>query len=82
MDWNDLDYETRLNVTEHIFKAITEEPCCSFRRLIYNRLGFSPEAYCILYHAGGMTITNAMVSLELVDILESTVNENVPDTQS
>lgn len=31
----------------------------SFRHLIYDRLGFGPEAYTPLYLAGGMDFTNA-----------------------
>lgn len=60
MEWKDLDYETRLNVASHIFKAITKDPCCSFRKLIYDRLGFDTDAYAELYTSGGMVITNAM----------------------
>ena len=31
----------------------------SFRYLIYDRMGFGPEAYIPLYEAGGMKINNA-----------------------
>jgi hypothetical protein len=58
--WLSLPYEMRLFLAEYIFKAITQEPGCSFRRLIYNRLEFEPKSYADLYHAGGMLITNAM----------------------
>jgi len=30
----------------------------TFRFLIYNRFGFDTKAYCPLYHAGGMSISN------------------------
>ena len=32
----------------------------SFRYLIYNRMGFGPEAYVPMYEAGGMNITNEL----------------------
>lgn len=32
----------------------------SFRCLIYDRLGFGPDAYVPLYSAGGMTISNEL----------------------
>lgn len=60
MNWNDLDYETRLKITAYIFEELTKDPPCSFRRLIYDRLGFKPDAYTPLYQAGGMAITNAL----------------------
>lgn len=60
MKWHDLTEEERHCATIHIFKAITESPSCSFRRLIYNRLELERKHYWDLYHAGGMLITNAM----------------------
>lgn len=35
----------------------------SFRYLIYTRMGYGPEAYLPLYEAGGMEITNALMSV-------------------
>lgn len=32
----------------------------SFRKLIYDRMGFGPEAYLRLYYAGGMIISNKL----------------------
>ena len=32
----------------------------SFRYLIYDRMGYGPEAYQPLYEAGGLAITNAL----------------------
>jgi hypothetical protein len=58
--WENLSYADRLEICEFIFKKITAEPPCSFRRLIYSRLGFEENAYCPLYYSGGMTITNAI----------------------
>jgi hypothetical protein len=57
--WDCLGYKDRLAIAEFIFKKITHSPC-SFRRLIYSRLGFGKDAYSTLYDAGGMNITNAM----------------------
>lgn len=68
MNWTDLDYETRLNVTEFIFEQITKQPPCSFRKLIYDRLGFNADAYSPLYCAGGMAITNSLSAYD--DLLE------------
>src|SRR5882672_10532344 len=52
--------EMRLAVTAQVFKAIVDHATegGSFRDLIYDRLGFGPEAYVPLYDAGGMTISN------------------------
>jgi len=49
-----------LEVTKAVFRAIADhiEGGGSFRYLIYDRLGFGPEAYAPLYDAGGMVITN------------------------
>jgi hypothetical protein len=55
------DYETRLAVTAQVFAAIVDHakpPGGSFRYLIYDRLGFQPDAYLPLYEAGGMVISN------------------------
>jgi len=43
-----------------VFKHIYEHALTggSFRYLIYDRLGFGPDAYLPLYEAGGMTISN------------------------
>ncbi len=53
-------YETRLAVAawvmEHIVAHAKEGG--TFRFLIYERLGFGPDAYVPLYNAGGMTISN------------------------
>jgi len=43
-----------------IFEQINENAGGSFRKLIYVRLGFGPNAYSELYAAGGQNITNAM----------------------
>ena len=61
--WYSIPYEERLKIAEFIFQKITDEPSCSFRKLIYDRLGFKEDAYAPLYSAGGMTITNAIITL-------------------
>lgn len=43
-----------------IFEKINENAGGSFRKLIYDRMGFGPNAYSELYAAGGQFITNAM----------------------
>jgi hypothetical protein len=35
----------------------------TFRYLIYDRMGYGPEAYCPLHDAGGMLLTNAFGEL-------------------
>ena len=54
------EYETRLAVTAHVMQNIVAhaKEGGSFRYLIYNRLGFEPDAYLPLYEAGGMVISN------------------------
>jgi hypothetical protein len=56
------DYQTRLDIAAWVISKIDEhgnDPG-SFRYLIYNRLGFGPDAYVPLYEAGGMNITNEL----------------------
>jgi len=56
------DNQTKLDIAAWVISKIDEhgnEPG-SFRYLIYNRLGFGPEAYVPLYEAGGMNITNEL----------------------
>lgn len=57
--WRELTYHDRLCVTEFIFRQITNSPG-SFRKLIYDKLGFKGDAYVPLYKAGGMLITNSI----------------------
>ena len=57
--WNALSYEDREMIARFIFEQITDSPC-SYRKLIYGRLGFEGKSYAPLYVAGGMAITNAM----------------------
>lgn len=54
------DYNTRLAITTDVFKKILEhaKEGGTFRYLIYERLGFGPDAYFPLYEAGGMVISN------------------------
>lgn len=53
-------YETRLAVVAWAMQHIVEHARDggTFRYLIYERLGFGPEAYVPLYQAGGMEISN------------------------
>ena len=51
----------------------------SFRYLIYNRMGFGPEAYTTLYMAGGMALSNAFGELEdMREVIES-LRRNDPE---
>jgi hypothetical protein len=58
--WNSLDLETRLACAAHVIRKIVDhgKEGGTFRYLIYDRLGFGPEAYIPLYMAGGMHISN------------------------
>lgn len=78
--WFELPYEERLEIASFIFEQITEYPTCSFRKLIYGRLGFSHDAYVPLYDAGGMTITNALVDADPHHTLSSIESEVPPAT--
>lgn len=53
-------YETRLAITAQVIRAIVDhaKEGGSFRYLIYDRLGFGPDAYLPIYEAGGMDISN------------------------
>lgn len=53
-------YETRLAVAAWVIEHIVAHgrEGGSFRYLIYDRLGFGPDAYVPLYQAGGMEISN------------------------
>lgn len=59
----DCDYETKLAIVAWAFGHIVDHAAegGSFRYLIYDRLGFGPDAYVPLYNAGGMTISNEFV---------------------
>lgn len=52
--------ETRIAVAAWVMKNIVDHARDggTFRYLIYDRLGFGPEAYVPLYLAGGMDISN------------------------
>lgn len=54
--------ETKLAVVAWVFERLIEhaQEGGTFRYLIYNQMGFGPEAYLPLYLAGGMTISNAL----------------------
>lgn len=56
------DYDTKLDIAAWVISKIDEHGVDggSFRYLIYNRLGFGPDAYVPLYEAGGMNITNEL----------------------
>jgi hypothetical protein len=71
----------RVAVAVKVFQAVLEQARQggTFRYLIYDRLGFSPDAYLPLYYAGGMHISDGFVLTDelpedepaIVGILES-----------
>lgn len=65
-------YETRLAVAAWIISVIVDHAISpgSFRYLIYDRLGFGPDAYVSLYNAGGMTLTNEFDLGEIEELRE------------
>lgn len=69
------DDQTKLDIAAWVISKIDEhgnDPG-SFRHLIYDRLGFGPEAYVPLYSAGGMNITNELdydKDLQIADIVK------------
>ena len=58
--WASLDLETQLAAAAFVIRKIVDHgrEGGTFRYLIYDRLGFGPEAYVPLYMAGGMHIAN------------------------
>ena len=70
------DYDTKLAVTAWVFKHIVDhaKEGGSYRYLIYDRLGFSPDAYIPLYEAGGMDISNEF-SIDTMDEIRKIVVE-------
>ena len=70
------DNETKLAVTAWVFRNIVDHAMegGSYRYLIYDRLGFGPEAYVPLYDAGGMEISNEFDMSQksaILDIVQS-----------
>lgn len=71
----------RVAVAVKVFQAVLEQARLggTFRYLIYDRLGLSPDAYMPLYYAGGMHISDGFVLTDelpdeepaIVGILES-----------
>ncbi len=49
-------------VVRHLLDAMVETG--SYRYLIYERMGYGPEAYMAILEAGGMVINNAFIELE------------------
>lgn len=56
--WNSLTYEQQVGATAHIFSVLKEQAMRggTYRYLIYNRLGFKEDAYCVLLD--GLDINN------------------------
>lgn len=63
--WDELTYEQKLAATRFIFEKICEHArhSGSYRYLIYDRLGFSSDAYSELYPEG-MLISNGFILRE------------------
>jgi len=75
-EWNSIPYETRLVCTAYVLSKIAQligQEGGSFRLLIYDLLGFGPDAYAPLYLAGGMSVTN-FINNVFIDSLGSDVN--------
>lgn len=61
--WAEMSYEQRLAAADYIFRKITEhaKEGGSYRYLIYERLGFGPDAYAVLQFAGALDVSNDYV---------------------
>jgi len=72
MHIDDVDYDTKLVVTEWVMKHIVEHAIegGSYRYLIYARLGFGPDAYVPLCNHG-LTISNEFSLQEKNDELQN-----------
>jgi hypothetical protein len=59
--WEKTDSEVKLALTAYVFRMLKEHmnEGGTYRYLIYDRLGFGPEAYTALYVNGGMDLSNA-----------------------
>jgi len=75
--------EARIAVAAQVFKAVVDhaQEGGTFRYLIYDRLGFPPDAYLPLYDAGGMQISDRFVMTdneepapEVLQVLERLAN--------
>jgi len=75
------DNETKLAVTAWVFRNIVEHAMQggSYRYLIYDRLGFGPEAYVPLYDAGGMEISNEFDMTQKSAILDIVQNKKIEE---
>lgn len=73
------DYDTKLAVVAWVFKHIVDhaEQGGTFRYLIYDRLGFSPDAYVPLYEAGGMDISNEFRIQTMEEIRKIVVDQKI-----
>ena len=73
---NDYDYETKLEITKWVMENIVKhaEEGGSYRYLIYERLGFGPDAYGYLLDSG-MTISNEF-DLSSKELMAEVVREN------
>ncbi len=62
--WDGLTYKQRLAATAVVFKYIYAQirEGGTYRYLIYNRLGFNEDAYCVLFPEG-LDISNAVHEL-------------------
>jgi hypothetical protein len=75
------DNETKLAVTAWVFTNIVRHAMegGSYRYLIYDRLGFGPEAYVPLYDAGGMEISNEFDMSQKSAILDIVQNKKIEE---
>jgi hypothetical protein len=60
--WQKTPEEIKLAITAYVFRALKDhmKEGGTYRYLIYDRLGFGPEAYTALYVNGGMDLSNAL----------------------
>lgn len=68
--WFKIPYSIRLVATMFVFKKVLEhfDKPGTYRKLIYDRLGFYEDAYQPLYMCGGMEISNMACDLKTFNL--------------
>lgn len=59
-EWLSISYQVRQDICAYIFEKLADPEGGSFRKVIYDKLGFEGASYEPLYVAGGMIVTNAI----------------------
>lgn len=70
--WESIPYNVRLLSTMYVFYHLLQHMAegGTFRKLIYDRLGFDCDAYCPLLLSGGQVLSNIACVLEENNLLD------------